>query len=645
MTAKLFQEVSFPLQTTLKQRAPWRAKLSIFWWPLAPIVATVTLLCTEWIHRGSLSASFGTDNFLPHFGSFACSWLLILCTYLFLANLTRLPALAVLVCGAGGCIPATVTYFKLKLRGEPFFPWDLSQGAEAADVVGKAGLELQTSMWVSALIILALAVFACLVPRPRGGAVWQFILSWAAPGAGGLALLFLVFLSPTGSRMVGIVPDMWMQNRYYRNYGVIAGFLTNIQNLEVDEPEDYSEETVKQLVEQAYSQDLAPEFEGSYAQAGDGQVTQPNIIFIMDESFWDVQELEDYGVVFDQPVTPNLHRLMETSAYGKAYSPSFGGGTCDVEFEALTGFSVEFLPSGSKPFQQHVTRPMFSIASYLKDQGYATQAIHCYYAKFWSRNTAYPNLGIDEFISLEDFVGPERKRDTEWSGGLVTDAEMARRIIQEYEERDEDKPLFIHAVTMQNHTSYNKNNYPEEELVGILEAPEGISESTLGALQDFATGVREADAMLGTLTDYFSQVDEPTILVFWGDHYNPIGSGYEVYTATGYASGADSESPELHQMPLLIWSNYWDGKVDLGTVAAYQISPVLMELYGLEEPPMFRYLANQLSAYRSRTLGVTILPDGTATDADLTEKQEQWFQNHWLLQYDLMFGEEYALTR
>lgn len=645
MTAKLFQEVSFPLQTTLKQRAPWRAKLSIFWWPLAPIVATVTLLCTEWIHRGSLSASFWTDNFLPHFGSFACSWLLILCTYLFLANLTRLPALAVLVCGAGGCIPATVTYFKLKLRGEPFFPWDLSQGAEAADVVGKAGLERQTSMWVSALIILALAVFACLVPRPRGGAVWQFILSWAAPGAGGLALLFLVFLSPTGSRMVGIVPDMWMQNRYYRNYGVIAGFLTNIQNLEVDEPEDYSEETVKQLVEQAYSQDLTPEFEGSYAQAGDGQVTQPNIIFIMDESFWDVQELEDYGVVFDQPVTPNLHRLMETSAYGKAYSPSFGGGTCDVEFEALTGFSVEFLPSGSKPFQQHVTRPMFSIASYLKDQGYATQAIHCYYAKFWSRNTAYPNLGIDEFISLEDFVGPERKRDTEWSGGLVTDAEMARRIIQEYEERDEDKPLFIHAVTMQNHTSYNKNNYPEEELVGILEAPEGISESTLGALQDFATGVREADAMLGTLTDYFSQVDEPTILVFWGDHYNPIGSGYEVYTATGYASGADSESPELHQMPLLIWSNYWDGKVDLGTVAAYQISPVLMELYGLEEPPVFRYLANQLSAYRSRTLGVTILPDGTATDADLTEKQEQWFQNHWLLQYDLMFGEEYALTR
>ena len=51
--------------------------------------------------------------------------------------------------------------------------------------------------------------------------------------------------------------------------------------------------------------------------------TKESFIFIMDESFWDVQELEEYGVVFDQPVTPNLHRLMETSAYGKAVNESF----------------------------------------------------------------------------------------------------------------------------------------------------------------------------------------------------------------------------------------------------------------------------------------------------------------------------------
>lgn len=626
---------------TLKERAAWRQKLAWLTWIWGPLTATITLLCTEWIHRGSLDAGFWKDNFLAHLNSYLLTWLLFLFLYLLAAGLTRLPCVGVLVTGLAGCVPATITYYKLKMRGEPFFPWDFSQWGEATQVVGKAGLELQTSMWVSALIFAALFAAACLT-RLKKWPLRQKLLGLAVPLAGAAGVL-AVFLSPTLSTAAGILPDMWMQNRYYRNYGVVAGFVTNVQNLKVDKPEGYGKEAVTELARQARQQKLAPAFSGSYKAAGQSGVKQPNIIFIMDESFWDVGELEGYGVEFDQPVTPNLDRLRQTAAYGKAYTPSFGGGTCDVEFEALTGFSTEFLPTGSKPFQQHVTKPMFSIASYLKEQGYATQAIHGYYAKFWSRNTAYPYLGIDEFIALEDFVNPEKKRGVDWSGGLVTDAEMGRRVIEEWENRDTEKPLFMHVVTMQNHTTYNEKNYPEEELVGIQSAPAGISGHTLGALRDFATGVREADAMLGALTDYFSGVEEPTILVFWGDHYNPIGSGYEVYTATGYASGADSESPELHQMPLLIWSNYWKGQVDLGTVAAYEISPVMMELYGLEMPVMFGHLANQLSSYRSRTRGVTVQPDGMVEQGELTETQQEWFNAHWMLQYDLMFGQEYAL--
>lgn len=628
---------------TVKEKAAWRQKLAWLLWILGPLTATATLLCTEWIHRGSLNQSFWTDNFMAHRTSYMLTWLLFLFLYLLAVGLTRLPCVGVLVTGLAGCVPAAVTYYKLKMRGEPFFPWDFSQFGEATQVVGKAGLQLQTSMWVSALIFAALFALGSLV-RLKKWPLRQKLFGLVAPVVGGV-LVTLVFLSPSLSQAAGITPDMWMQNRYYRNYGVVTGFLTNIQNLKVDKPEGYGETSVAELAGRAESENLAPGFAGSYKAAGQSEVKQPNIIFIMDESFWDVSELESYGVEFDQPVTPNLQRLRGQAAYGKAYSPSFGGGTCDVEFEALTGFSTEFLPTGSKPFQQHVTKPMFSIASYLKEQGYATQAIHGYYAKFWSRNTAYPNLGIDEFIALEDFVDPEKKRGVDWTGGLVTDAEMGRRVIEEWESRDSEKPLFMHVVTMQNHTTYNEKNYPEEELVGIKSAPAGISESTLGALRDFATGVREADAMLGALTDYFSQVDEPTILVFWGDHYNPIGSGYEVYTATGYASGADSESPELHQMPLLIWSNYWSGQVELGTLATYEISPVMMELYDLDMPVMFRYLANQLSAYRGRTRGVTIQPDGSIGEGELTEEQQQWFADHWLLQYDLMFGQQYALKR
>ena len=150
--------------------------------------------------------------------------------------------------------------------------------------------------------------------------------------------------------------------------------------------------------------------------------------------------------------------------------------------------------------------------------------------------------------------------------------------------------------------------------------------------------------MLGKLTDYFSQVDEPVILVFWGDHYNPIDSNYDVYTTTGYASDSSAD-PRLHQTTLLMWSNYSQQQVDLGTIAAYDISPVMMDIYGLEEPLYFQFLNRQLrAADRAYTRGVVMNRDGSTT-LEPTEFQKRWNQEQWMLQYDLMFGKGYALDR
>src|SRR5699024_966264 len=149
-------------------------------------------------------------------------------------------------------------------------------------------------------------------------------------------------------------------------------------------------------------------------------------------------------------------------------------------------------------------------------------------------------------------------------------------------------PVFLHAVTMQNHTNYNAANYPDDQRVHITSAPAGLKASTVGALEDFATGVRDADALLGQLVSYFSQVDEPVILVFWGDHYNPIDSGYDVYTATSYA-GADSSDPRLHQTPLLMAPHYRSQPVDPGTIAAYETQPGTLDQLGLAEPLQLPY--------------------------------------------------------
>ena len=593
----------------------------------------------EWLHRGTLfSDEFWNERLLPHPEAFILAWLFVLGVYTVISQIFghHWPAVLILEIIAYGA--GTVTYFKLEMRGEPLLPWDFQQLGDFMGVADNVKLSVQPHMIVVAIIFLLCLGLSIMMPSlyrgmKRRGLIARLILTIVG-AVMSLGIFFGIYMSKEVCASFHIYEDMWMQDRYYRNYSIVTGFLTNLRVMQFEAPENYSQEAVYERLDQV-EKDLSdePMYADSYAAEHEKDAVQtPNIIYVMNESFWDVSRLE--GIAFDRDLTPNLKRLAQQGASGYVYSPSFGGGTCDVEFEVLTGFSLEHLPAGSKPYQQYVTDATPSLAQFLKGQGYSTVAIHGYYERMWSRNTAYPRLGLDDFISIEDMSDPDKRR------GFVSDMEMTQQIIEQYESRKENGPVFIHAVTMQNHTTYDESKYPQDELVNVLEHP-GLSEKTLSPLRDFATGVYEADAALGALTDYFSQVEEPTIIVFWGDHFNPFGDGYEIYEKTGYIEKGDTSSPALHQTDLLIWSNYSDTHTDLGTIAAYEVSPVMAELYGLERPIYFDYLLQQMSVYRARTRGVTVEANGSFSET-MTEEQQQWYNDHWLLQYDQMFGKNFT---
>ena len=127
-------------------------------------------------------------------------------------------------------------------------------------------------------------------------------------------------------------------------------------------------------------------------------------------------------------------------------------------------------------------------------------------------------------------------------------------------------------------------------------------------------------------------------------HLKEAGKNVQEITFPDYASDSSAD-PRLHQTTLLMWSNYTDKPVDLGTIAAYDISPVMMNIYGLKQPLYFQYLNRQLQvACRSNTRGTILNRDGSTTNT-MTALQQKWNQNHWMLQYDLMFGKGYALER
>lgn len=609
-------------------------------WLFGPLAAAIITLCATWIQIEDQIFQyqfFWVESLWWHRAAWFVGWVFLTLVYFFFLGLTNRAPAAVVCTSIFLCVPALICYYKLQLRGEPFLPWDFAQASEAFDVAGKVNLWVTKSMCGAVVVLLLLTLVSCFLPRLRFGWV-RWIVRSVVPLVGAIAMVFGVFLQQHVTQdILYISPDAWMQDRYYRNYSLVTAFFTNMQVMQVDAPEGYSAERVQQVVNGTGDSD--PYFAASYAAKGDGTVKKPTVIYIQAEAFWDPSEV--HGVTYDQELTPNIQRTKNEMAYGKCYSPRFGGGTCDVECEALTGFSMEYLPSSCKPYVEYIHGPTASIASFRKTEGYDTLAIHGYYGKYWNREEAYADLGFDDFISLEDMTDPERKRPCDWEGGLVTEAETGRQIISAFENKGADTPLFLHAVTIQNHLAYTPENYPDNERVHVTSAPEGVTDYTIGCLEDFATGVRETDAMWGMLTDYFDTVDEPVILVMWGDHYNPIGNGMNIYSATGYGS-EDANDPRVHQTPLLIWSNYWKEPVDLGTVAAYQITTVTDDLYGLDQPAYFDLLREELDLYRARTLGTTVEPDGTYTrDAEMTPEQQEMYEKQWVLQYDLLFGKNY----
>ena len=201
---------------------------------LFPPLATLGILfLTEWIARGSLTGETFTQYIFPHAEAYLLAWAMLFLSWLAVDWLTRFAPLATLLAAVLGCAPAAVNFYTLQLRGEPFLPWDLMQVSEAAGVAAAAGIHIQTSMVVSIVIIVLLVVVSFFLYRGRQKLNWKpRVAGFLASAAATCGLLFGVFLQPAVTQAIGIVPDAWMQDRYYRYYGVITRFLTNLTNLQ-----------------------------------------------------------------------------------------------------------------------------------------------------------------------------------------------------------------------------------------------------------------------------------------------------------------------------------------------------------------------------------------------------------------------------
>jgi len=417
--------------------------------------------------------------------------------------------------------------------------------------------------------------------------------------------------------------------------GFLVGFLNHgsmLVSSMMNRPDDYQSNQIDRLIiDTERNRSTTPPPNRTEFEA-------PNLIIVVNESFYDITKTP--GLELSADPLETFHRHSKENVLLNVVSPSYGGRTCNAEFELLTGGDIGMLSNPSAhPFIKPLNR-WPSLVSNLKDRGYRTLAMHPNSPDFWNRSVAFPALGFEEFVSENELTsyGPER-----YKGGGLSDVAMIEETIKRI--KSFEQPYFCYTLTIENHLSYIKPKYQtfseEERPVKVIK-PEITDTDQRNELQHYIDGLVMADRSLGKLLKYLEQEEtRPTLLVFLGDHRPSLRRNVPWM----YKKSKDKKV-QMHTVPVLIWANYpisqdetMKQTCDMSAMPGY----ILRQL-GYELPPQLlvaRRFHRQYPIYSPNFIRDRA---GKSISADEIAKAKV-FQDYRMMQYDIFFGKQFALKR
>ena len=374
----------------------------------------------------------------------------------------------------------------------------------------------------------------------------------------------------------------------YEDYGFPYCFSASLFNTGINEPSGYSEATMAEISNNGGL---------TKSETGRSEDELPNIIFVQLESFFDPTEVE--WLRFSEDPIPNLRKLFNEYSSGYFKVPSVGAGTANTEFEVLTGMSMRFFGPGEYPYKTYAkTKVLESAASALTSLGYGAEALHNNGGNFYSRAQVFNNMGFDHYTSKE-FMNILQMTPKGWA----TDDILVPNIMESMDTTEGQD--FVFTISVQGH-----GDYPTEP---TLENPEIIvsgveDEGKRNAWEYYVNEVYEMDKFVGQLIDEVESRNEPSVIVFYGDHLPTMD-----------LESSDLKSKYLYNTNYVIWDNIGLEKKD-GNIAAYQIMAEVFDRLDIHSGTVFNY-------HQQRNATKNYL-------ADLE-----------LLQYDIMYGEQYVYEK
>lgn len=557
---------------------------------------------------------------------------------------------------------AVIEHFKIGIRYEAILPSDLGfLGSNTGNLMSFVPAGWQ---WV---VLGAVAVFAAVVALcvwlNRIDARHGRMIRATNPGMAAVTRLLLILcpalflgvytmhVGTVGSwanvfsSALGDIPSMWDSVYDAQRNGPVVAFVRQLNPKVMNEPEGYSEETMREVAARyADAADAMNETRSEY-------LDESTVIFVLNESFSDPSRVP--GIELNQEATPEVDAIREQTTGGLMLSSGYGGGTANLEYMSLTGMSMaNFNSSLTSPYQQLVPSQRWTTSvNQMWGDAENSLGFHPYEPSMYSRATNYRKFGFSHFYTLEgdDVIA---HRDTIDKSPYVSDAATYRSVLDEVGSTDANQ--FISVITMQNHMPYNDWYSDNEFTVTNTDGAEPLGEDETREIETYAKGVSLSDKATAEFLDELDAIDKPITVVFYGDHLPGIYS----------TAGEDqNNSLALHLTDYFIWSNkasssqgtknenseYTSPNYFIAQAAEHmnaKVSPFLAFLTQMHEhvsamePPV----VNNIQGWDRIPEGQPIYLDADGNpmvESEMDAATRQLLEDYKLIQYDVTAGDGY----
>lgn len=561
-------------------------------------------------------------------------------------------------------IVAVIEHFKVSIRYEAILPSDLN--FLKADAGNLMSFMPSGAQWTILIAVAAFAAFVALFVflnrlDARHGRLFRGS-DKQSRSVNAIARLLLILLpglfftlysmqvSTVGSwakgfaTVMGDKPSMWDSVYDAQRNGPLVAFTRQLNPKVMVKPDDYSEETMKQVA--ARYEKAAKKINAKRS----ANMTDSTVIYVLSESFSDPSRVP--GLKVNKDSIPNIRKIKQNTTSGLMLSSGYGGGTANLEYMGLSGLSMaNFDSSLTSPYQQLVPSEHWTpTINQMWGASKNSIGLHPYESSMYSRAINYKKFGFSHFYTLTgpDVISHQDKID---DSPYVSDEATYQSTLEEVRKTKSNQ--FLQVITMQNHMPYH-DWYKHNDFKASSTTGKPLKDDEKESIETYQKGASLTDGATAGFLSELDKLDKPVTVVFYGDHLPGIYSS---------ASADDDNSLALHQTDYFIWSNKASGtqgnKIDNAEYSSpnffvaqaaehmdAKVSPYLAFLTEMHskisamEPPVVNNIQGWDRIPEGQNIYLNSKGEPMAED-DFDAETKQLLADYRLIQYDITTGKNY----